>query len=113
MRYVLCTAMALICGGLDGQTVPARAQFEVASVKAAANDEGRGRLIPMMREMMRANRQPGAIPMEDPGRIRLENWALLDLIAAAYGVRAKAVHGPSWLGDQGFDIEAKAPEGTQ
>ncbi len=113
MRYGVCTAMALICGGLHGQTMPARPQFEVASVKPAANDEGGGRLVPMMRMMMRANRQPGAIPMEDPGRIRLDNWAMLDLIAAAYGVRAKEVYGPSWMADQGFDIEAKVPGGTQ
>lgn len=62
---------------------------------------------------MRTNRPAGFIPMEDPGRIRLENWALLDLIAAAYGVRANHVSGPSWIGDQSFNIEAKVPEGTQ
>jgi uncharacterized protein (TIGR03435 family) len=53
------------------------------------------------------------IPMEDdPGRIHLEDWAMLDLIAAAYSVRATQVSGPAWLADQGFDIEAKAPDGT-
>ena len=52
------------------------------------------------------------IPMTDPGRIRLENWALLDLIAAAYSLRATQVSGPAWLSDQGFDIEAKVPDGT-
>jgi uncharacterized protein (TIGR03435 family) len=53
------------------------------------------------------------IPMDDPGRVRMENWALLDMIAAAYSVRANQVSGPSWLADQGFNIEAKVPEGTQ
>jgi uncharacterized protein (TIGR03435 family) len=52
------------------------------------------------------------IPMDDPGRVRLENWALLDLIAAAYSVRATQVSGPAWLSDRGFDIEAKVPDGT-
>jgi uncharacterized protein (TIGR03435 family) len=52
------------------------------------------------------------IPMDDPGRVRLENWALLDLIAAAYSVRATQVSGPAWLSDQIFDIEAKAPDGA-
>jgi hypothetical protein len=56
--------------------------------------------------------QPGMIPMDDPGRVRLENWALLDLIAAAYSVRATQVSGPAWLSDQIFDIEAKAPDGA-
>ncbi len=65
-----------------------------------------------MRDMMRTERPPGMIPMPDPGRIRLENWALLDLIAAAYGVRATQVSGQTWLSDQGFDIEATVPDGT-
>jgi uncharacterized protein (TIGR03435 family) len=51
--------------------------------------------------------------MTDPGRIRLENWALLDLIAAAYSVRTTQVSGPAWLSDQSFDIEAKLPDGTR
>jgi uncharacterized protein (TIGR03435 family) len=52
------------------------------------------------------------IPMADPGRIRLDDWALLDLIAAAYSVRAAQVSGPAWLADQSFDIEAKVPDGA-
>ena len=52
------------------------------------------------------------IPMDDPGRVRLENWALLDLIAAACRVRARQVSGPAWLSDQSFDIEAKVPDGA-
>jgi uncharacterized protein (TIGR03435 family) len=111
MRHVLWTAIALMCANLQAQTPPARPQFEVASVKPAANDEtGLGR--PIVREMMRIGRPPGMIPMDDPGRVRLENWALLDLIAAAYRVRATQVSGPAWLSDQGFDIEAKAPDGA-
>jgi uncharacterized protein (TIGR03435 family) len=107
------SALALICTSLLGQTPPTQPRFEVASVKPTANhgpDDGR---FAMMREIMRNNRQPGMIPMEDPGRIRLDNWALLDLIAAAYRVRANQVSGPSWLADQGFDIEAKTPERSQ
>ena len=112
MRSVVCTAIALICINLWAQTPPARPQFEVASVKPAATDEKGLDGIPMIREMMRNGRLPGMIPMADPGRIRLENWALLDLIAAAYSVRATQVSGPAWLSDQSFYIEAKVPEGT-
>jgi uncharacterized protein (TIGR03435 family) len=111
MRYIVLTAIAIICTNLRAQTPPARPQFEVASVKPAAND-GMGGRIPMMREMLRNGQTPGMIPMTDPGRIRLENWALLDLIAAAYRVRATQVSGPAWLSDRGFDIEAKAPDGA-
>jgi len=112
MRYLVSTAIALICASLHAQTPPAKPQFEVASVKPAANSETGPGGIPMMREMMRNARPPGVIPMTDPGRIRLENWALLDLIAAAYSVRAAQVSGPDWLSDLSFDIEAKVPEGT-
>jgi uncharacterized protein (TIGR03435 family) len=112
MRYVVCTAIVLICANLRAQTPPPRPQFEVASVKPAANDEKGGGPTPRMREMMRNGRAAGMIPMTDPGRIRLENWALLDLIAAAYSVRATQVSGPAWMSDQAFDIEAKVPEGT-
>jgi uncharacterized protein (TIGR03435 family) len=102
-----------ICTSLHAQTPPANLQFEVASVKPAANDGPGGERFAMMREIMRNGRPPGMIPMEDPGRIRLGNWTLLDLIAAAYRVRANQVSGPSWLADQGFDIEARTSEGTQ
>ena len=97
------------CASGAAQTPAARPQFEVASVKPV---EKEARVPPMLREMMRAGRPPGMIPMEDPGRLRLENWALLDLIAAAYGVRASEVSGPAWISDQAFDIEAKVPAGT-
>jgi uncharacterized protein (TIGR03435 family) len=108
MRYVACTAIALSFANLWAQTPPARPQFEVASVKPAENDDtGLGR-VPIMREML----GNGWIPMTDPGRVRLKNWALLDLIAAVYSVRASQVSGPAWLSDQSFDIEAKVPDGT-
>jgi uncharacterized protein (TIGR03435 family) len=110
MRYVVCTAIALICTNLRAQTPPAIPQFEVASVKPVPNDETGGR-IPRMLDMLRDVRPPGMIPMDDPGRVRLENWALLDLIAAAYRVRATQVSGPAWLSGQRFDIEAKMPDG--
>jgi uncharacterized protein (TIGR03435 family) len=112
MRYVACTAIALICTTLRAQTPPASPRFEVASVKPAAHDVKGIRGASMRREMVRNLLPAGVVPMADPGRIRLENWALLDLIAVAYSVHAAQVSGPAWLSDQGFDIEAKPPEGT-
>lgn len=108
MRFVVCTAIALTCATLQAQSPPGNPQFEVASVKPSVADN----MPAKVREMMRNNRAPGSIPKAGPGRIRLERWALLDLIAAAYKVRASQVSGPSWLSDQSFDIEAKLPEGT-
>lgn len=110
-RLVLIGALS-ICTNVRAQAPAASPQFEVASVKPANDNAGTSR-FPRMREMMRNNRQPGVIPMADPSRIRLENWALLDLIAAAYRVRANQVSGPAWISDQSFDIEAKLPEGTK
>jgi uncharacterized protein (TIGR03435 family) len=112
MRYALCAAIALICSTLPAQTPPAKPQFEVASVKPAANDGMSDRLVQVTREFSRSNRKPGEIPMTGPDRIRLQNWALVDLIAAAYSVRTTQVSGPAWLSDQCFDIEAKLPDGA-
>jgi len=101
-----------MCTNLCAQTPPEKPQFEVASVKPAANDAAAFSRNPMIREMMRNGRPPGTVPMKSPGRIHLESWALLDLIAAAYRVRTNQVSGPSWLSERDFDIEAKAPVGT-
>lgn len=112
MRSVVFTAIAAICTSLGAQTPPARPQFEVASVKPAAGDDMAAR-FPLMRELMRSQRGRGVIPMPDPGRIRLQNWVLLDLISAAYGVLATQVSGPAWISEQGFNIEAKLPTGAR
>ncbi len=113
MRYVVCTAIALICTNLRGQSPPARPQFEVASVKPAANDETGGR---RHSDDAEDDAKPAVARHDSDGRTRAvsawRNWALLDLIAAAYSVRATQVSGPAWLSDQGFDIEAKLPDGT-
>jgi uncharacterized protein (TIGR03435 family) len=109
----LLLAFASLAAAAQPPTPPATPQFEVASVKPAANDLTRGGRFPMLREMMRNQGPPGAIPMTGPDRVRLQDWTLLDLIAAAYRVRTTQVSGPDWLTDQGFDIEAKLPEGTR
>jgi len=111
MRYTVCAALVLICISLGAQTPPARPQFEVASVRPT--DETRNpRLFRITREFGRNERRPGEIPMTGTDRVRLQNCALLDLIAAAYSVRATQVSGPAWLSDQVFDIEATVPDGT-
>ena len=112
VRVAAGACAILACATLLAQAPGARPQFEVASVKPAANDRSGGGRFPMMREITRNTRLPGEIPMADPGRIRLQDWSLLDLIAAAYSVRTTQVSGPEWMADQGFDIEAKVPEGT-
>jgi uncharacterized protein (TIGR03435 family) len=113
MRSFVAAAIALVGTTLSAQTAPARPQFEVSSVKLAVKDErAGGRLSQIMREFGRSNRRPGEIPMTGPDRVRLKDWPLLDLIAAAYSVPATQVSGPAWLSDQGFDVEATVLEGT-
>jgi uncharacterized protein (TIGR03435 family) len=108
---LLAIAFALdVTAQMRAQTPPARPQFDVASVRPVANDETRADAL--LRVVMRNRRTPGMIPMTAPDRVRLQNWPLLDLIAAAYSVRATQVSGPDWLSGQGFDIEATVPDGT-
>ncbi len=103
--------MILLCISISvrAQTPPTGLRFEVASVKPAAN---RSAVPPRLREMMRSTLPVGMMPMDGPGRLHAENWALLDLIAAAYRVRAAQVSGPDWLSGLNFDIEAKLPQGA-
>ena len=103
---MVCAAIAIVSTPFRAQNPPAKPQFEVASVKPATDPSGR---FSIAREFLRGTKPPGSIPMDNPARVRLENWALLDLIAAAYRVRATQVSGPAWLTDQCFEIEAKVP----
>lgn len=105
----MLAALLFLCANLSAQTPPAGPQFEVASVKPAAPETADHSRL---QEMLRGLRPPGMIPMDGPGRVRLEGWTLLDLIAAAYSVRASEVSGAAWLSGQGFDIEAKVPDGA-
>ena len=111
VAWRFCLAMAGGWQALAGQGAPAetKLQFEVASVKPAAEAIGpvRAMMIANMRTEMR-----GVIPMPDPGRVRIEGWSLRDLIAAAWRVREDQVSGPVWMDDQRFDIEARMPPGA-
>jgi uncharacterized protein (TIGR03435 family) len=46
----------------------------------------------------------------DPGRIKLENMAVRNIIAAAYSLGDSQVSGPAWLDNTRYTIEAKADE---
>jgi len=112
-RYVVSLALAVVCAAA-AQEKPELPRFEVASVKAAAESGGNAPpgMRETMRKAMRSMQRTGMIPALDAGRVRINNWTLLDLISAAYRVRAEQVSGPSWLSDETWDIEAKVPEGT-
>lgn len=115
MRRILVTvAVALLWMPVWGQSDHGRQEFEVASVRAVVpGDAGSGQVAQKLRAFVRSGRRPGEIPMVGADRVRLKGWALLDLIAAAYEVRAAQVSGPEWMADQIFDVEATVPEGTK
>ena len=84
-------------------------QFEVASVKPAADPPGPQIAMAMARM---GGMMPSAIAMPDSGRVRMKNMTLRALVAAAYRLRADRVTGPSWMDDNFFDVEATMPAGA-
>jgi uncharacterized protein (TIGR03435 family) len=86
-------------------------QFEVASVKPAADPPNSNLAMAMARmgDMM----PPGNIAMPDAGRVRMKNMTLKRLVAAAYRLRSDRVTGPSWMDDAWFDVEATMPAGAE
>ncbi len=113
MRYLIWVATLFVCINSWAQSPPNAPQFEVASIRpvprATTDDERSSQFV---REIFRNMRQPGEIPMASPDRISLNDWTILDLTAAAYGVRPTQVLGPDWIAEQGFDIQATVPAGT-
>jgi len=75
----------------------APAAFEVASIKPVAPMPASGGKIRIGMDI-------------DAGRVS-GTLSLMDMIAAAYDVKAYQIVGPDWLTTQRFDINAKIPEG--
>jgi uncharacterized protein (TIGR03435 family) len=92
------TAALLLVTSVFAQT-PRRLEFEVASVKAAAPDQGNGAQTPAGARL-------------NPSQIRLSYLTLQDFIVRAYAVRAYQVIGPDWLKTERYDIAATLPEGA-
>jgi uncharacterized protein (TIGR03435 family) len=111
MRRSVCALLHMICMTLpvNAQTPNLKPTFEVASVRPAKNQINDPTLSKALRE---ATLRSGQIPTTGGDRVHLENWPLLDLIAAAYGVRVTQVSGPAWLSSKSFDIEATLQDGN-
>lgn len=88
----------------------AQLRFEVATVKPSGPltqiDEMRNRV-------MRRARRTGLIDSPDPGRVHIQKQPMLDILAAAYTLRAEQVSAPGWAADTAFDIEATVPAKTE
>jgi len=90
---LICLAL---CSSVHGQTNSpgATSAFEVASVKPSASGAVR------------------ALLQAVPGRLLMENFAPRTLIVLAYGVADYQVAGgPSWIGSDRYDVQAKAESG--
>jgi uncharacterized protein (TIGR03435 family) len=91
---LLFAAMAFV-DLVSGQTQSSstRSEFEVASVKQAANADGRSLLQAV------------------PGRLLMTNLALRRLILIGYDVQDyQLVGGPPWIDSEHYDIQAKADD---
>jgi uncharacterized protein (TIGR03435 family) len=87
----------LASGAVFGQTLPARPEFEVASIKPSA--------------------RPGAEQVHvgvqiDGAQVHFSYLSLMDYIQMAYRVKAHQVVGPDWLASERFEIAATLPAGA-
>jgi uncharacterized protein (TIGR03435 family) len=90
MKLVLAVALACLVSG-QTQSSPARAEFEVASVKQTAGSDGRSLLQAVQ------------------GRLIMTNLALRRLILIAYDLQDYQLSAlPSWADSEHYDIQAKA-----
>ena len=95
-RLALSIALAAVtlAQAPDGEK---RAEFEVASVKPTATQDG----------SLAVHFPPG-------GRFSIRNLTLKQLLQTAYAVQAYQISGgPGWITSAGFDIEARAGAGTE
>ena len=89
----LALAWLVFCCSLLGQTnsPESASAFEVASIKPSANTD------------------PRALVQAVPGRLLMQGFPPRTFIVFAYGVEAYQVTGgPSWIGSDRYDVQAKA-----
>lgn len=97
----LTIAASIACGQ---ETVPGLA-FEVASIKIAKpvpTPLSNGETTISIRMLTRI----------EGSSVRLDGYALRDLILQAFRVKDQQLSGPAWMTDERFSIEAKMPSGA-
>ena len=90
----LTRCLSVVFAGLTVVSTAGAQQFEVASVRITKADNGISGIS------VNGNRLTG------------NNMSLLSYIRRAYGVSEFQVIGPDWIKSDGFDIDAKAPDGS-
>ncbi len=93
---VLACVFVTSCCAAYGQPAPARAEFEVASVKRSEISNPNGE----------RNRRESITA--EPGSLTMRNVSLKSALQWAYGMKEYQVSGPGWLADERYDILAKA-----
>jgi uncharacterized protein (TIGR03435 family) len=99
MKAIRSALLAIFASSaVFGQTLPARPEFEVASIKPSA--------------------PPGAGQVNvgvqiDGAQVHFSYLSLKDYIQIAYGVKGHQVVGPDWLASERFEIAAKLPSGAE
>jgi uncharacterized protein (TIGR03435 family) len=98
-------AKTLILAGLltaVGLSAQAPAEFEAASIKAAAPMDPGHMMIGMR----------GGPGTPSPGQITFNNVSLAQVMQRAYDVKDYQISGPDWMSSARFDISARVPAGT-
>ena len=97
MRTILTVATLAMIPALLSAQIPAAPAFEVADIKPSD---------PSVLKMGKGRMLPG-------GRIEVPGYTLRELIMFTYGVTDDMISGgPKWVGEDRFDIVAKAPTGA-
>ena len=98
MKAILGFITLAVIGPAWGQAVqsPAKAEFEVASVRPS---------LPLVRG------EVGIGVHIDGAQVRARFFSLKLYIGYAYGVKTYQVSGPDWMASERFDITAKLPKG--
>jgi|SRR5580704_5331361 uncharacterized protein (TIGR03435 family) len=96
MRHIISATavLTLLASGAFGQAADAKIVFETASVKPAA---------PIVPSRGLCCIGPS---ISDPSIVRFSGATLIDIIGAAYGVDLDQISGPSWFGDERYDMAA-------
>ena len=96
MRFSVIALIAFVSGLAHAQTLDARTEFEVASIKPSD---------PPVR-FVRSNGGPGT---NDPGLYVCENCSLMSLVSIAYDIPSYRITALDWMRLASFVVNAKVP----
>jgi uncharacterized protein (TIGR03435 family) len=105
-HYIILVVLTAFTWSAARGQLPQQPVFEVASIKPA---------IPQNTGLAGGPRAAGALPassQSDRSLVRYAGVTLRDLLTRAYELRSYQIVGPSWLGSERYDVNAKVPEDT-